>query len=117
LGARMVENLSIEQGSTFKKVLQVVDLNGEVQSLVGCDARMKIKTAVTALTTLCDMTTGNSKIVLNPSTGEITLNIAATETATFPAGTYVYDLEFIRPDSSVEKIRKGTFQVTAEVTT
>lgn len=112
----MVENLSIEQGSTFKKVLTIPDKNQEVQSLVGYDARMKIKSAYDAMSTLCDMTTVNSKIVINTTTNEITLNISATETATFGPAIYLYDLEVIKPDNSVDKIRRGTFTVLAEVT-
>ena len=112
-----IYNLSVDQGSTFQKRISIKNANSEIQSLIGYDARMKIKTSFTALSTLCDMTVANSRVVVNATTNEITLLIPASVTAAFPPAKYVYDLEVIDPAGIVTKCLKGIFEVFAEVTT
>jgi hypothetical protein len=49
------------------------------------------------------------------SSGEITLSISATDTASLAEGG-VYDLEIIASDGTVERVVEGNFYLDLEVT-
>jgi hypothetical protein len=62
------------------------------------------------------LTSSNGGITLGGSAGTIALNIAASVTANFIAGDYVYDLELNAANGTVTRLIEGKFNVTPEVT-
>jgi hypothetical protein len=44
------------------------------------------------------------------------LQQTAAQTANLTAGSYVYDLELVKPDTTVDRLLYGTLTVTPEVT-
>ena len=104
-----------EQGATFSWVFTLKDNNGVVVDLTGYTARMHVRVTAATASTIIELTTANSRIVLGGTDGTITLALTATETAALTAGSYVYDLELLS-GSSVQRLLEGDFVVTSEVT-
>ena len=103
------------QGATFSKRLTwtIDDVPVDLSTYT---ARMQAKTSYGATcTAIFDITTENGGITLDDK-GNIDLLIDASETKTFVAREYVYDLE-LDSGSQVYRLMEGKFIVTPEVTT
>lgn len=114
-------NLKIEQGATFKKLLQWKAGEPSVPvDITGYLIRMQIRSELAAATTLLDLDTTNNRIAItNALQGQFELRLTATETAalTFEAG--VYDLEMVAPDgpdNTVTRLLAGSVMVLPEIT-
>ena len=110
-----VYHFSIEQGSTFSRVITYKDSSGTLVNLTGYTARMHLRKKIDDASTIIELTTENSKISLGGSAGTVTLTITAADTANLDAVEGVYDLELVS-GSTVEKLIAGTFTVKKEVT-
>lgn len=108
-------DITCEQGATFARTLQWLDENEVAVDLTGYTARMHVRKTVKASTTLIELTTANSRIVLTPLTGTIDLILTATETATI-TDSGVYDVELVSPANVVTRILEGKFILSREVT-
>lgn len=107
-------NMICPQGATFTQRLTWTI--GDVPvDLTGYTARMQAKTSHTAkCDPIFDITTENGGISVDDE-GNIDLLIEASETETFIAKEYVYDLELVA-GSEVYRLVEGKFIVTPEVT-
>ena len=92
-------NHKIKQGSLFVQVfaLRAGSETGPLMDLTGYTARMHIRTEVTDAAVQLACTTDNGRITLQPTLGQITLTISATDTATLQFDAGVYDLELVPP--------------------
>lgn len=108
-------DITCEQGATFTRTLQWLDENEAPVDLTGYTARMHVRKTVKSATTLVELTTANSRIVLTPLTGTLDLILTATETAAL-ADSGVYDLELVSPGGVVQRILEGKFTLSREVT-
>lgn len=84
--------------------------------LAGFTARMQVRASAAATATLLELTTENSRIVLDNTAKTITLTVDATTTAALAAITGVYDLELVSSGGVVTEVLKGTMTIGAEVT-
>ena len=84
--------------------------------LTGYTARMQARSTVDSTTTIFSWTSGGGQLVLGGAAGTITLAIADSVSATYPAGTYVYDLELESGGGETTRLLQGTFTIVAEVT-
>jgi hypothetical protein len=109
-----VVDLVCPQGATFKRSL-TLRINNRLVNLSGYTARMQVRESYDSPAYLLSLTTA-SGITLGGSLGTIDLRISDAETSSTRAGTYVYDLEIISPDSDVTRLIQGKFKVTPEVT-
>lgn len=110
-------NLSIEQGATFEIIFQWTDANNNPINITGYTARSQIRPDVTSSTVVCDMTIANSKLSLYSAVnGQLKMLIGATETATFPSGSAVWDLEMIDGSGKVTRLLQGSVNISPEVT-
>lgn len=107
-------DLTIEQGATFTLAMFYQDDAGAAVDLTGATARMQLRTAVSASTPAIELTTQNGRITIDGARGQITLNIAAADTAGL-TGSGVYDLEIVQ-GSTVQRILEGAYKVNPEVT-
>lgn len=110
-------NITIEQGATFTLDLAVTDESGNIVNLSGYTARLDIKRNVLESTSLLQLTTANSRIIITALTGVVTLILTAAETAaitTWQRG--VYDLELVSAGGVVTRLCSGDVVVSAEVT-
>ena len=121
-----VYNMTIEQGSTFTRLISVeqpdlvADPNGGIfvpYLLVAHTARMQIRRTVESTTAMLSLTTENGGIDINPGTpeNEILLSITAANTATLTSDG-VYDLEIISNSGTISKVIRGSVTVIPEVT-
>jgi len=104
-----VQNITIDQGTTFSLTINLTNDDGTEKDLssytVSAQMRKSYYTSTyTAFTT--------AKV---DSEGELTISLTATQTSDIKAGRYVYDIEI---ESSAETLRilEGIVTVTPEVT-
>jgi hypothetical protein len=106
--------ITCQQGSTFTRRL-VYKINKEVVNLTGYTARMQVRESHSSPTFIVELTVGNG-ITITGATGQISITITAGATATIQPGTYVYDIELVAPNTTVQRLLEGKFVVTPEVT-
>ena len=83
--------------------------------LTGYAAKMQVRQKIGA-SLLIELSTVNSRIVLTPSIGQITLNISATDTNILVPGIYKYDLELTDGSGFVTRFIEGLFEVVGQIT-
>jgi hypothetical protein len=106
--------LTCNQGSTFTRRL-VYKISNEVVNLTGYTARMQIRPDYGSGTLIANLTVGNG-ITITGATGTIVITITASATTNIPAGTYLYDIELVAPDTTVQRLLEGKFVVRPEIT-
>lgn len=108
-------NFLCEQGATLQRTLQYRNEAGDIINLTGATARMQVRAEVEATAIIIELTTANSRIVINGAQGEIDLIITAADTSALPLGNHYYDLELVQ-GTFVTRLIEGRFFVKAEVT-
>ena len=76
---------------------------------------MTVRPFVGATTTTVVASTANGRMVLDQSTGRVTVTLSATITGGIAAGRYAYDL-VLDSGGTVTRILEGKFIVTGAVT-
>lgn len=84
--------------------------------LVGYTARMHIREKLESTSILLQLTTENSRIILDNIYKTITLKISATDTASLNFTQAVYNLELINQEGLVTSLTTGNIQLVKEVT-
>ena len=108
-----VYDITVEQGATFEMELTWKDSTGASVVLTGYSARMKARRTYTDTTVLFSLTSGSEIVLTSP--GSIRVTIAASATAAYTPGAYVYDLEMVN-GSTVYRLVQGKCTVSPEVT-
>lgn len=107
----------MDQGATFSR--QVVWKTGSPAAAVnmtGYSARMQARPSVSSASVVISLNTSNSGITITPLTGTITISAPASQTAAFPAGKFVYDLEVESSGGQVTRLMQGALNISPEVT-
>lgn len=105
-----VQNLYIDQGTTFSLSIIVSDQNGDPKDLTDYTAAAQMRRSYytnTAIDFTADVTL--------PDDGEVTISLTAEETTAIKAGRYVYDIE-ISSDSETIRVLEGIIVINPEVT-
>lgn len=84
-----VNNLYIDQGTTFSATVQVFDELGDPYNLSGFTPSAQIRRNYNTNTISATF----SSNIISSSNGTISLSLTATETANLKYGRYVYDVE------------------------
>jgi len=107
-------NISVVNGTTFTLAPQWLTNNLAV-NLTGYTADMQVRNVSNNL--IVELSTGNGKIVITPTTGTITLTLTAAQTSVgaLPAGSYTYALNLTDNSGNVYQILQGAFVVTTSV--
>jgi hypothetical protein len=108
-------NILAEQGATFALSLLYNDTAGDPIDLTGYTAAMHVRLKASTVSTITELSSGDSTITLGGAAGTILLAIDAATTETFTGGKYVYDLELYN-GAIVTRLIQGSFTVSAEVT-
>lgn len=109
-------NIVCDQGSTFFRTIAIKNTDGSVFNLTGYTARMQVRKDVDNTTVILEFTTANSKLVIYPLTGIITMSLTAADTTALTRGG-VYDLEIVKTaNGEVSKVIRGEFRLEKEVT-
>jgi len=111
-------DITIYQGETFDRTFTYN--TGTLASytpvdLTGYTARMQIRERLEDSTTIAELTTENSKIVLGGVAGTIQLLLTDTETSAITTNG-VYDLELISGGGVVTRLMQGKTILSKEVT-
>jgi|NOAtaT_6_FD_contig_51_933742_length_677_multi_1_in_0_out_0_1 hypothetical protein len=120
IGSRAANaKLAINQGSDFSFEMDLKDSVGAVVSLTGSSFQGQVRKTKDSPTVVCSFV-----VAVNTTTNKVTFSLANTVTAAIPAGPrpsdsdsqYVYDIDWIKPGGSKERILEGIVEVSSEVT-
>ena len=105
-----VQNIYIDQGTTFSFTIAVSDQYGDVKDLSDYTAASQMRKSFYTNTAI-DFTAD----VSSPLDGEVTISLTAEETSAIKAGRYVYDIEINSTEETV-RVLEGIVVVNPEVT-
>lgn len=103
--------LVIEQGATFNTTLTVEDSIGTSINLYAYSANSQMRKSYYSSTGYVINST-----ITGTANGEITLSMAAANTAALSAGRYVYDVKITSPTDVVTRVIEGIVTVLPSVT-
>jgi hypothetical protein len=110
-------DLTIEQGATWSQVIYYQTAANVPISLANCTLRMMARSAYSANSTVLSLSSATGGIsITNAANGTFALQQTALQTSNLTAGTYVYDLELVKADSTVDRLLQGSLIVVPEVT-
>ena len=104
------EELEIDQGSTFKYVINLTESNEAAYNLDNFTVTGHIRRNHMSETTSATFSTSVT------DSGEITLLLADSDTGLLTAGRYVYDVLIESPTNEKYRVIEGTVTVTPSVT-
>jgi hypothetical protein len=107
-------NITIEQGATFQRTINLEDSEGNAISLVGATVAGQLRKDYSSSTSYAFTLT-----VTDAAEGEISWVMSSATTATIPVtetDRYVYDIEVTYADATVERILEGKATISPEVT-
>ncbi len=109
-------DLTIEQGTTFRRELVWKDASNTPINLTGYSARMQVREHLSSQTAFLELSTSNSRISITAAQGKLVLEIPAniTETLTHPTG--VYDLELEAANGTVTRLLQGRVTIDRSIT-
>jgi hypothetical protein len=105
-----IQNLYIDQGTTYSLSLLVDDQNGDSKDLTDYTVAAQMRKSYQATTAI----NFDAEISL-PVDGEITISLTATNSSAIKAGRYVYDIE-ITNDEETLRVLEGIVVINPEVT-
>lgn len=105
-----IQNLYIDQGTTFSLTITVSDQNGDVKDLSDYTAAAQMRKSY-----YTSSSTNFTASISSPLDGEVTISLTATQTSALKAGRYVYDIE-VTSDEETLRILEGIVVVNPEVT-
>lgn len=103
-------NLIVDQGSDFSADINVVNDIGAVD-ITNYTYRGQIRKTYASSNAVDFYTSTN-----NPSSGILTISLAAGQTSVMKAGRYVYDVEIVDGIGNVTRVIEGQLEVTPRVT-
>lgn len=102
----------IEQGATFRRVVEYHQPDGSAYDLTGWTAHLEVRRARYPRELVTSITSGQGDaIILDNDSGEVTVTLAAQFTTVMPPGRYVYTLDLRSPTTEVVRILRGTVTV------
>lgn len=111
-----LQNLTIDQGSTYVLELSITETSGAVSDLTNVtEVRMQIRRQASSGTPLVSLTMTGGDITIDTVLGTVTVTITATATAAL-AQSGVYDVELVYGDGTVERVLQGRADLSLEVT-
>jgi len=96
-------NINIEAGATFSTIIEINDTNDVSLDLTGATGISYIRKSYYSNIDQYALTV---EILSPPTDGRIKLSATAEETAEFPGGRYVYDVE-VYDGTSVNRLLEG----------
>ncbi len=112
------KNLTIEQGSTFSKIIIYRDANSDPVDLTGYTAKMQIRKTKDSSTILLTLNTSNGYLVLGGVAGTITINVPASISDALDFVWGRYDLELYPGGDTTQAVRllEGKINLSKQVT-
>ena len=104
-------NFTIEQGTTFSRVLTLQE-NSSAMNLTGYSVASQMRSTHDSSSIVATF----SGSVTNASSGQITLSLTNSQTSAIEEAIYVYDVEITSGAGAVTRILQGNVTVSPEVT-
>lgn len=111
-----VHDFTIEQGTTFTRLVQWKDSSGDPVDLSGYTAAMKIRESYDSGTVLVSLATGSSGITITAASGLLTIVISSTVTAALDFDRAVYDIELNDGSDVITRLLQGHVTLEKEST-
>lgn len=105
-----IQNLYIDQGTTFSLTITINDQYGDVKNLTDYTAAAQLRKSYYS-STATDFTAE----ITGPTDGEVTISLTAAQTSGLKAGRYVYDIEIESTEETL-RVLEGIIVVNPEVT-
>jgi hypothetical protein len=105
-----VQNIYIDQGTTFSFTIEVSDQYGDAKDLSDYTGASQMRRSFYTNTAI-DFTAA----ITSPLDGEVTISLTAEETSEIKAGRYVYDIEVVSDEETI-RVLEGIVVVNPEVT-
>jgi hypothetical protein len=105
-----IQNIYIDQGTTFSLSLVVNDQNGDPKDLSDYTVAAQMRKSYYTNTSI-----NFTAAVSLPEDGEVTISLTAIQTSAIKAGRYVYDIE-ITGDGETLRVLEGIVVINPEVT-
>ena len=105
-----IQNIYIDQGTTFSLSIVVNDQNGDPKDLSDYTAAAQMRRSYYTNTSI----NFTAEISL-PEDGEVTVSLTAVQTSAIKAGRYVYDIE-ITGEGETLRVLEGIIVINPEVT-
>jgi hypothetical protein len=105
-----IQNLYIDQGTTYSLSLLVDDQNGDSKDLTDYTVAAQMRKSYYSTTAI-----NFGAEISSPLDGEITISLTATNSSAIKAGRYVYDIE-ITGESETLRVLEGIVVINPEVT-
>ena len=109
---KTAENFSIDQGATFSKNFTITTDGSTAYDISGIVLVSEMRKGYDSSSTTATFTAS----VVTGASGIYKLQLSEPTTASITAGRYVYDVELILADSTIEKVHYGVITVHPEVT-
>lgn len=105
-----VQNLYIDQGTTYALTVGVADQLGNPKDLTEYTVASQMRKSYNTSSSI----SFNAEVT-RPTDGEVTISLTPTQTSALKAGRYVYDIEITGPEEVV-RVLEGIVVVNPEVT-
>jgi hypothetical protein len=105
-----IQNLYIDQGTTYSLSLLVDDQNGDPKDLTDYTVAAQMRKSYYSTTAI-----NFGAEISSPLDGEITISLTATNSSAIKAGRYVYDIE-ITGEGETLRVLEGIVVINPEVT-
>ena len=113
-----IVDLTMQQGSVFKRNIYYKDSNGDPINLTGYTAAFQVRKAKDSASAEVDISTSQGYIVINPTLGHIEIHIPASQTDDYDFDYGFYDLE-LYPEGDINqafRILEGRVKMVRQVT-
>ena len=107
-----IHNLTIDQGADFSKEFTVTTDGSTAYDISGLTLQSQMRKSYDSSSATATFTAS----VVTGSSGIYKLVLSNSTTAGITAGRYVYDVELILSDSTIEKVQYGIVTVNPEAT-
>jgi hypothetical protein len=108
-------NFTVEQGTTLHLIFTWLQPNRDPEDVTDYSARMQIRETIGSASTIASFTDADA-LTVGDTDGVVTLDVDATETASWSFKKAVYDLELESPEGIVTRLVKGTIILDPGVT-
>jgi len=105
-------DITIDQGSTFSKTLTLKDDSNAVIAITNDTFRGQVRKHHSST----DIQATFTFAITDGPNGVVTWSLTPTQTAAMSTGKFVYDVEWVKADTTVVRLLEGVADCTPEVT-
>ncbi len=112
-------SFKLKKGTDSTKIFTLYSVKDDVKSiydLTGYSGAMQIRQTFYSTKAIDSFTTGNGKLLIDPTAGTISVKFSHKATENYPVATLVYDIELTNSEGEKSRPVHGKIKVLPEVT-